>query len=193
MDTDLLRDYISYARTFVSPQLTGLAGKLLVSLYAEMRKVGSDKEQISAYPRQLESLIRLAEAHAKVQLSDKTVDPKTNCVDVAILTTGISASERRLRADLVQKLEYHLEERKSTQSTEAIKKDTLFNEIRQRIHQIGSVYRLPMNGKKIREQVNASKISQTDISLEQDVFAELSAKANSSTIMHQFKSIISNK
>ncbi|CAF1027295.1 unnamed protein product [Rotaria sordida] len=213
MDTDLLRDYISYARTFVSPQLTGLAGKLLVSLYAEMRKVGSDKEQISAYPRQLESLIRLAEAHAKVQLSDKveeldveeakrlyrealkqsTVDPKTNCVDVAILTTGISASERRLRADLVQKLEYHLEERKSTQSTEAIKKDTLFNEIRQRIHQIGSVYRLPINGKKIREQVNALKISQTNISLEPEVFDELSAKPNSSIIMHQFKSIISNR
>jgi DNA replicative helicase MCM subunit Mcm2 (Cdc46/Mcm family) len=30
-DADLLRDYISYARTFVSPQLTELAGKLLVS------------------------------------------------------------------------------------------------------------------------------------------------------------------
>jgi hypothetical protein len=35
----------------------------------------------------------------------------------------------------VQKLEDHLEERKSTQSTEAIKKDTLFNEIRERIDQ----------------------------------------------------------
>jgi DNA replication licensing factor MCM4 len=35
-----------------------------------MRKFGSGKEQISAYPTQLESLIRLAEAHAKVRLSD---------------------------------------------------------------------------------------------------------------------------
>ncbi|CAF4503864.1 unnamed protein product, partial [Rotaria sp. Silwood2] len=154
MDIDLLRDYISYARTFVSPQLTELAGKLLVSSYVEMRKVGNGKEQISAYPRQLESLIRLAEAHAKVRLSDKVeefdveeakrlyrealklsaVDPKTNRVDVAILTTGISASERRLRADLVQTLEHYLEERKSTQSTESIKKDTLFNEFRKRIN-----------------------------------------------------------
>ncbi|CAF0982499.1 unnamed protein product, partial [Rotaria sordida] len=58
---------------------------------------------------------------------------------------------------------------------------------------VGSVYRLPINGKKIREQVNALKISQTDISLEREVFDELSAKANSSTIMHQFKSINSNK
>jgi len=45
---------------------------LFVSVrYVEMRKVGSGKGQISAYPRQLESLIRLAEAHAKVRLSDK--------------------------------------------------------------------------------------------------------------------------
>ena len=36
-----------------------------------MRKVGSGKGQITAYPRQLESLIRLAEAHAKLRLSDK--------------------------------------------------------------------------------------------------------------------------
>lgn len=39
--------------------------------YVEMRKVGSGKGHISAYPRQLESLIRLAEAHAKIRLSDK--------------------------------------------------------------------------------------------------------------------------
>ncbi|CAF4312261.1 unnamed protein product [Rotaria sordida] len=58
---------------------------------------------------------------------------------------------------------------------------------------VGSVYQLLINGKKIREQVNALKISQTDISLEREVFNELSAKANPSTIMHQFKSINSNK
>ncbi|CAF4184743.1 unnamed protein product, partial [Rotaria sordida] len=58
---------------------------------------------------------------------------------------------------------------------------------------VGSIYRLAINGEKIHEQANALKISQTDISLEQEVFDELSAKANSSTIMHQFKSIFSNK
>ena len=46
-------------------------GRRLLFSYVEMRKVGSGKGQISAYPRQLESLIRLAEAHAKVRLSDK--------------------------------------------------------------------------------------------------------------------------
>jgi DNA replication licensing factor MCM4 len=36
-----------------------------------MRKVANEEGQKSAHPRQLESLIRLAEAHAKVRLSDK--------------------------------------------------------------------------------------------------------------------------
>ena len=36
-----------------------------------MGKVGSGGGYVSPYPGQLESLIRLAEAHAKVRLSDK--------------------------------------------------------------------------------------------------------------------------
>lgn len=62
----------------------------------------------------------------------QAVDPKTGRVDVAILTTGISAGERRLRADLAQTLKRYLKERKSTLSSGPIKKDTLFNDIRER-------------------------------------------------------------
>ncbi|CAF4231492.1 unnamed protein product, partial [Rotaria magnacalcarata] len=60
------------------------------------------------------------------------IDPKTGRVDVAILTTGISAGERRLRADLAQTLKHYMKERKSTLSKGPVKKDTLFNEIRER-------------------------------------------------------------
>lgn len=35
-----------------------------------MRKIGSARGAVTAYPRQLESLIRLAEAHAKMRFSD---------------------------------------------------------------------------------------------------------------------------
>jgi DNA replication licensing factor MCM4 len=35
-----------------------------------MRKVGSGRGQVSAYPRQLESLIRLSEAHARMRYCD---------------------------------------------------------------------------------------------------------------------------
>lgn len=76
--------------------------------YVDMRKIGSGRGMVSAYPRQLESLIRLAEAHAKVRFSEKVetidveeakrlhrealkqsaTDPRTGFVDISILTTG---------------------------------------------------------------------------------------------------------
>lgn len=34
-----------------------------------MRKIGSGRGAVTAYPRQLESLIRLSEAHAKMRFS----------------------------------------------------------------------------------------------------------------------------
>ena len=43
----------------------------LTEAYVEMHRPndGSGRGQVSAYPRQLESLIRLAEAHARMRLS----------------------------------------------------------------------------------------------------------------------------
>ncbi|CAF1604569.1 unnamed protein product [Rotaria sp. Silwood1] len=134
MDTDLLRDYISYARTFVSPQLTELASKLLVRTYVEMRKVRNSKKQILVYPRQLESLIRLAEAHAKVRLSDKVEEFDVKEAKRLYRKALIGPGECRL-ADLAQTFKHYLEKRKPTESKGPIKTDTLFNEIRERIDQ----------------------------------------------------------
>ncbi len=69
-----MRDYISYARTYINPKLSEESSQMLVQAYVEMRKIGSAKGMVSAYPRQLESLIRLAEAHARMRFSNK-VEP----------------------------------------------------------------------------------------------------------------------
>ena len=53
-------------------------------------------------------------------------------MDVSILTTGISAVERRLRADLARALKHYLQERKATLSSKPIRKDALFNDVRER-------------------------------------------------------------
>ena len=53
--------------------LSDAAGQQLIENYVEMRKIGAGRGQITAYPRQLESLIRLAEAHARMRFSN-TVD-----------------------------------------------------------------------------------------------------------------------
>ena len=69
------RDYIAYSREHIHPKLGEDAYQKLISAYVDMRKVGSGRGQVTAYPRQLESLIRLSEAHAKVRLS-QTVEEK---------------------------------------------------------------------------------------------------------------------
>ncbi|MGH0149389.1 UNVERIFIED_CONTAM: hypothetical protein FKN15_025277 [Acipenser sinensis] len=109
LDMAVLKDYIAYARTYINPRLSEEASQALIEAYVDMRKIGSGRGMVSAYPRQLESLIRLAEAHSKVRFSDKVetidveeakrlhrealkqsaTDPRTGFVDISILTTGI--------------------------------------------------------------------------------------------------------
>ena len=65
LENDLLRDYVGYARASVKTTLTEEARLQLIQYYLDMRKVGSGKGSVYENPRQLESLIRLSEAHAK--------------------------------------------------------------------------------------------------------------------------------
>ncbi len=66
---EILRDYMTYARENYAPKLNEEAARELIKNYVEMRQLGSGRGQISAYPRQLESLIRISEAHARMRLS----------------------------------------------------------------------------------------------------------------------------
>jgi DNA replication licensing factor MCM4 len=67
---ETLTSYISYARK-TTPSITDEASKDLVEGYVNMRKLGGNKRTITATPRQLESLIRISEALAKMRLSSK--------------------------------------------------------------------------------------------------------------------------
>ena len=66
----ILKDYINYAKRYINPRISEEAGQAFVEAYVMMRKVGSGRGQVSAYPRQLESLIRLSEAHARMRYCD---------------------------------------------------------------------------------------------------------------------------
>ncbi|CAM4506359.1 DNA replication licensing factor mcm4 [Caretta caretta] len=147
MDMAVLRDYIAYARSYVNPRLSEEASQALIEAYVDMRKIGSGRGMVSAYPRQLESLIRLAEAHAKVRFSDKVetidveeakrlhrealkqsaTDPRTGIVDISILTTGISATARKRKEELAQALKKLIQ---SKGKTPALKYQQLFDDLR---------------------------------------------------------------
>jgi DNA replicative helicase MCM subunit Mcm2 (Cdc46/Mcm family) len=54
----------------VNPKISPEADKSLIEYYLRLREAGKRKGQIGAYARQLESLVRLSEAMAKMHLRE---------------------------------------------------------------------------------------------------------------------------
>ncbi|KAI5285544.1 hypothetical protein KEM54_000488 [Ascosphaera aggregata] len=126
LPVEFLTSYVTYAKANIHPRLTPEAGRALSDAYVAMRKLGDDiraaDRRITATTRQLESMIRLSEAHARMRLSKEVTatdveeavrlirsalkqaatDVRTGLIDMSLLTEGTSASERRLREDLVK-------------------------------------------------------------------------------------------
>ncbi|MEN6593026.1 MAG: minichromosome maintenance protein MCM, partial [Methanobacterium sp.] len=76
IDPELLRKYIAYARKEVHPKLTQEAMRVLEEFYVGMRG-GVDDEEDAPVPitaRQLEALVRLSEASARIRLSPEVTD-----------------------------------------------------------------------------------------------------------------------
>jgi DNA replication licensing factor MCM4 len=120
---DDLSAYIDFARSSIQPTITEDAGNRLVEHYVEMRDMGDDRsgeKRITATTRQLESMIRLSEAHARMRLSDfvevrdvdeanrlmrealktSAMDPRTGKIDIGLLNTGTGQGQRKLREDM---------------------------------------------------------------------------------------------
>jgi len=57
----------------------------------------------------------------------------------------------------------------------------------------GTLYHLPINGKKIRDQVEGIKMGQDKYGAHREIFVELPAKAASSKVMLQLKDIVSKR
>lgn len=70
---EVLKKYIAYAKR-VNPELTPEAAKIIHNFYLQMRSVYERTSTVSITARQLESLIRLAEARARVMLRDKVTE-----------------------------------------------------------------------------------------------------------------------
>lgn len=70
----LLRKYIEYARAHVRPQLSDGACALLKSFYLQLRSRHRGSECGAITTRQLESLMRLSEARAKLELLEEVTE-----------------------------------------------------------------------------------------------------------------------
>ncbi|KZX11000.1 minichromosome maintenance protein MCM [Methanobrevibacter filiformis] len=74
IEPELLRKYIAYARNNVKPVLTDEANSVLEDFYVNMRSSAVDEDSpVPITARQLEAIIRLSEACAKIRLRDEVL------------------------------------------------------------------------------------------------------------------------
>lgn len=168
IDPDLLRKYIAYARKTVYPVLTDEAKKRIEDFYLSLRARAKEDSPVPITARQLESIVRLAEASARLRLSDRVevedvervigimerslmqiaVDPETGEMDIDFAFTGTSKRQRD-RIMIVKKIIENLEENYesgvpeeeivSEAVREGIERDKV-KEILQKLKQHGEIY-----------------------------------------------------
>jgi len=115
IEPELLRKYVIYARRNCYPTITEEAKDLLQDFYVQERARGADEDAPVPFSQQkLETLVRLAEASARIRLSDTVekedaeratslfkycleeigMDPETGEFDADVVETGTSKSQR---------------------------------------------------------------------------------------------------
>ncbi|QLJ52916.1 MAG: DNA replication helicase protein MCM [Candidatus Fermentimicrarchaeum limneticum] len=128
IESDMLRKYVAYARKKVIPVLTPEASDKIREYYVELRKIGAMQGAVPITPRYIEGMVRLAEASAKIRLSNRveladadrairlmdfmlksiSMDKGLGRMDIDIITTGQPKSKSdRIRnvLDIIKELE----------------------------------------------------------------------------------------
>lgn len=122
IEAELLRKYLAYAKRTCFPIITEEAKNTLVEYYRKLRSVAyeSSDKPVPVTARQLEALVRLAEASARVRLADEVsmedvarvikivdaclrqvaYDPKTGGLDIDKIASSTTKAGRTLRRDL---------------------------------------------------------------------------------------------
>ena len=72
MDLNNFRKYIAYARRYVKPELSSEAAEEIQKFYIELRRKHHQSDATPITTRQLESLIRLTQARAKLELRSES-------------------------------------------------------------------------------------------------------------------------
>ncbi len=122
IEPELLRKYVAYAKRNCFPTMTEAARAEIRDFYVDLRSRGADEDApVPVTARKLEALVRLAEASARVRLSDDIevedaeravriarhcledigMDPETGEYDADMIETGTSKSQRDRIKDLL--------------------------------------------------------------------------------------------
>lgn len=114
IDPSLFRKYVAYSKRSCFPMLSPEAKDALVNYYLKLRGIAEPNKPVPVTARQLEALVRLAEASARIRLSDIieqadaervihivdaclrqiAYDARTGTFDIDKVVTGISKEKR---------------------------------------------------------------------------------------------------
>jgi replicative DNA helicase Mcm len=114
IEPSLFRKYVAYSKRSCYPILSAEAKDALVNYYLKLRGIAEPNKPVPVTARQLEALVRLAEASARIRLSDSieqsdaervihivdaclrqiAYDAKTGTFDIDKVVTGISKEKR---------------------------------------------------------------------------------------------------
>jgi len=154
IDPQLLKKYIIYAKRYVRPKLSEGAKKLIEDFFVTLRSNAlnmSEAQEGGQVPvpitaRQLEAIVRLAEAHAKLSLRNEVneedaeeairltlsfltsvgLDFKSEKIDISIITTGSSFRSRKTMMSIVDAI------KRMTEDKRCVKIDDLTAELKEK-------------------------------------------------------------
>lgn len=120
VEPELFRRYVSFARRYVFPRINDEAAEALITGYTDLRNQGSSRDVHTATPRTLESLVRISESLARMELREDVtaddvaeairllkaatytaaIDPETGLIDMEQLIAGVGAGRRRRHKEI---------------------------------------------------------------------------------------------
>lgn len=105
IEEGLLRKYIAYARKNCFPVLSEEASAKIKDFYVELRRLGKEQNNFPITARQIEGIIRLAEASAKLRLSPKVelqdAERSINLVNFMLRSVFVDKETGRIDSDVI--------------------------------------------------------------------------------------------
>ncbi|BCU68540.1 minichromosome maintenance protein MCM [Sulfolobales archaeon HS-7] len=104
---EFLKKYIAYAKKNVHPKLTAESIRILRDFFVEMRDKGgkSQDSPIAITARQLEALIRISEAYARMslrnQITEDDVERAINIFRIFLENVGVDFESRKIDIDVI--------------------------------------------------------------------------------------------
>ena len=169
IEPKMLRKYVAYAKRKVFPIMSQEARDRIIGFYLNMRKQSEgENASIAITARQLEGLVRISEASARMRLSDRVepedvdrtirivttslrqvgIDKETGKLDIDVLTVGVAKSQRERIKSLKHIIEELAREHDGAVPVEAVidraaeagmTKDKVEKELK-KLKEIGEIY-----------------------------------------------------